>query len=229
MTVKLKMLVFRVLDRLLENGNTTLVRYWGPDASIMRTIVCLRKHNMTQHKHEAYQLYVVARSTRKVSGDIAEVGVYKGGTAKLMSYAQGNRGMHLFDTYEGMPPPTKEDAGAVQKWQQNIEATTVGTLDEVRALMTGVPGVRYYKGLFPETSEPVKNKKFSLVHLDVDFYKATKGSLDFFYPRMNKGGVIISHDYGQFAGVRQAFDEFFSDKPEPLIELSGSQVLVVKI
>lgn len=227
--VKLKMFAFRVLDKLLENSNTTLVRYWGPNASIMRTIVWLRKNHMTQLKCEAWQLYMATKNTLKVSGDIAEVGVYKGGTAKLISFAQGNRHLHLFDTFEGMPPPTKEDASSVNKWQQNIGDTTVGTLEEVQAFLFDLPKVSYYKGIFPETGEPVKDKKFSLVHLDVDFYKGTKDSLAFFYPRMSQGGIIISHDYNQFAGVRQAFNEFFMDKPEPLVELSGSQVLIVKV
>lgn len=45
---------------------------------------------------------------------------------------------------------------------------------------------------------------------------------------MTKGGVIISHDYPSAAGVKKAFDEFFKDKPEPIIQISGSQCLVVK-
>jgi hypothetical protein len=48
---------------------------------------------------------------------------------------------------------------------------------------------------------------------------------------MSTGGIIIAHDYGHLisAGVRKAIDEFFADKPEPVIELCGSQCLVVKV
>lgn len=46
---------------------------------------------------------------------------------------------------------------------------------------------------------------------------------------MNKGGIIITHDYINAIGVRKAFDDFFKDKVEPIIELSGSQCLIVKI
>ena len=48
---------------------------------------------------------------------------------------------------------------------------------------------------------------------------------------MNKGGIIMSHDYFYAEGVRKAFDEFFSDKPEPIIELPSTytQCLIVKV
>ena len=64
--------------------------------------------------------------------------------------------------------------------------------------------------------------------LDVDLYSSTLDSLKYFYSRLNTGGAIISHDYISAKGVRDAFDEFFSDKPEAIFEISGSQCLVVK-
>ena len=87
-------------------------------------------------------------------------------------------------------------------------------------------GVFYYKGLFQDTCGQVKDIKFSLVHLDVDLYKSTKDCLEFFYSRMEKGGIIFSHDYSTL-GVKQAFDEFFKDKPNAVINLSTSQCIVV--
>ena len=62
-----------------------------------------------------------------------------------------------------------------------------------------------------------------------DTYESTRSCLEFFYPRMNRGGIILSHDYINAAGVRKAFDEFFSDKSEPIIEMSGTQCLIVKL
>jgi hypothetical protein len=45
---------------------------------------------------------------------------------------------------------------------------------------------------------------------------------------MTTGGVILSHDYITAPGVQKAFDEFFVDKPEPVVETAGSQCMVVK-
>lgn len=39
----------------------------------------------------------------------------------------------------------------------------------------------------------------------------------------------MTHDYVRSAGVKRAFDEFFRDKPEPLLPISSNQCLVVKV
>ena len=52
---------------------------------------------------EAYYIYMAVKRTQKVPGDIAEVGVYKGGSAKMICSAKGDKHLHLFDTFEGLP------------------------------------------------------------------------------------------------------------------------------
>ena len=64
----------------------------------------------------------------------------------------------------------------------------------------------------------------------MDTYKSTKDCLGFFYPRMNRGGVIVSHDYfGPAKGVTKAFDEYFQNKQETLIKMPGSQCMITKL
>ncbi len=71
--------------------------------------------------------------------------------------------------------------------------------------------------------------EFSFVHLDVDTYRSTLKCLEYFYTRINAGGAIISHDYNSAPGVKKAIDEFFEIKIEPIIEMSGSQCLMIKL
>lgn len=171
---------------------------------------------------EAYLIHSVVLATAKLEGDIAEVGVFWGGTARVICEAKGDRRLHLFDTFEGLPEPDEIDS-AFQKGQYAC------SLESVRDYLSGFPRVQFYKGYFPATGEPVKDRSFSFVHLDVDLYTSTLQALEFFYPRMEPGAIIISHDYVEFPGVRKAFDEFFEHKSEPVVELSGNQCLVTKI
>lgn len=171
---------------------------------------------------EAYQIRSAVLATAKVEGDIAEVGVFRGGTAKVICEVKGARLLHLFDTFEGLPEPGKLDS-AFHKGQYAC------SLESVRDSLAGFTGVEFYKGYFPATGEPVKDRRFSFIHLDVDLYDSTFQALDFFYPRMSPGAIVISHDYVEFPGVHRAFEEFFEQKPEPVIELTGNQCLVVKI
>lgn len=173
---------------------------------------------------EAYLIYITVKKTEKIEGNIAEVGVYKGGSAKLMCEAT-KKPLYLFDTFEGLPDLCAEDNP--KQFQKGNYSTS---LESVKSYLNGYQNINFYKGLFPATAEPVKDKKFSFVHLDVDIYESTLNCLKFFYPRMNVGGVIISHDYSSSDGVRKAFDEFFKDKPEIIIEpFTTSQAFIVKV
>jgi hypothetical protein len=73
------------------------------------------------------------------------------------------------------------------------------------------------------------NERFSFVHTDVPPYAVTRGALEFFYPRLLPGGIIISHDFATCRGPREAMEEFFKDLPGPVIELSGDQAMAVKV
>lgn len=173
--------------------------------------------------NEAYQIFMGINNTKKIKGDIAEVGVYKGGTAKVIARAKGSKKLHLFDTFEGLPKRTKHDSEELYTGLFNVE------FEEVKNYLQDEKEVYFYKGLFPKTAKPIEKVIFSFVHLDVDLYESTLDCLKFFYVRMSKGGIIISHDYQNLIGVRKAFDEFFKNKPEPIVEMSGSQCLVVKL
>ncbi|MFT4282946.1 MAG: TylF/MycF/NovP-related O-methyltransferase [Candidatus Woesearchaeota archaeon] len=57
---------------------------------------------------EAYQIHVTLKACNKLKGEVAELGVYKGASAKLMCEAT-NKKVHLFDTFKGLPKPQKVD------------------------------------------------------------------------------------------------------------------------
>ena len=182
-----------------------------------------RETEMLLADEDAYLIYATVKKTEKIEGDIAEVGVYKGGSAKLMREATG-KPLHLFDTFEGLP-----DLHVKDNPKQFQKGNFFASLESVKRYLNNYPNIHFYKGLFPATAETIKGKKFSFVHLDVDIYESTLNCLTFFYPRMSRGGVIISHDRGVDV-VRKAFDEFFDDKPEIIIEpYMTSQNLVIKV
>jgi len=182
-----------------------------------------REHDSMMWPAEMIQIYHCVQSTNNLEGDLAEVGVYKGSSAKLICEAKGKKILHLFDTFEGLPKPTKIDHNFMH------EKKYAADLDLVKSYLSSYKNVFFYPGLFPKTAELVKNKSFAFVHLDVDLYRSTLDCLKFFYPRMVKGGIILSHDYSTLEGVKKAFDEFFRDKNRgPVIKLPTSQCLVVR-
>lgn len=229
----------RLIDRLLAPRGRlgdSMIR-WSLDNSVrkhlrlkqalQRTIVetARRDHAVLLLDSEVTQLIDTVQSVAKVPGDIAEVGVFDGGSAKLIAQIKGDKALHLFDTFAGLPEPSSRDEACFRKGQLAPRRNA----EQMRAAFQGYDDVHVYPGLFPrETGRFVEDRRFSFVHLDVDLYQSTRDALEFFFPRMNRGGVFVSHDYLTFESVRRAFAEFFDGRPEPVIAVAGSQCLVVR-
>lgn len=178
------------------------------------------------HPLEIYQLGMLVKNLRKVKGDIAEVGAYKGGSARVICEYKKNKHLHVVDTFSGLPAARKNDKNIVMNnaYKQGQYASS---LEEVKELLKPFINVHLYPVHFKYNNELFTNHIFSLVHLDLDVYQSTIDCLKYFYPRMTSGGVIITHDYQSASGVKKAFDEFFKNKPEIIIELAVTQAMVV--
>lgn len=176
--------------------------------------------------NEAFLVHSLARSQSRLPGAMAEVGVFQGGSARMICEAKGQAKLHLFDTFAGLPAASRHDTAAHQT-KPHLYACSLAS---VRAYLSGFPNVSYHQGLFPHSAEEVpESERFSFAHLDVDLYESTLRCLEYFYPRMASGGIILSHDYSILEGVRRAFSEYLQDKPEELIELPSTQCMVVKL
>ncbi|MBV9483041.1 MAG: class I SAM-dependent methyltransferase [Acidobacteria bacterium] len=195
---------------------------------IMRAIRNLKRScEMLLTPLEGSQLFALVRSTAKLGGAMAEVGVFRGASARLIRQADGARPLHLFDTFEGLPKPLETDVEIhVGQFEEN---EFFCSLEAVKQNLESCANVHFHPGLFPATGKAVENDKFSFVHADVDLYASTKSVLEFFYPRMLRGGILLTHDFATAHGPHKAFAEFFERLPEPLIELPGDQAMVVKL
>jgi O-methyltransferase len=177
---------------------------------------------------ERYNLYSLVKATSHLPGALAEAGVYRGGSAKILCTVKGDSPLYLFDTFEGMPTVNATTDGG---FSQGDFADT--RYEEVVAHLSSFPNVHFYKGFFPDSAigkEPEK-QSYRFVHLDLDIYESTHKALEFFYPRVVSGGVIVSHDYSHLTvpGVKKAFHDFFKDKKETVIPLWNTQCVVAKI
>ena len=174
-----------------------------------------------------YNLYQVALTVSKVPGDVAEVGVYRGGTALLLTrlLEDSDREEFFFDTFEGMPE-THPD------YDKHLTGDFADTsLPAVQRTLAGHDRVHLVPGLFPQTAGVIEDRKFALAHVDVDIYQSVLDCSEFFYPRMSPGGAIVYDDYGQRScpGARKAVDEFYADKAEHPIYLPTGQCLVWRL
>ncbi len=212
----------RVVNRVASLWEMRIIDYYHDKKTVnMMKQIMKEDRPFLLLPSELLMIHSLSKSQTGVKGDYAEVGVFKGATAKAISESKKNKHLHLFDTFEGLPKTRKK---LDRRYKTNMFKSNY---DRVKSKLSVYKNVHIYKGLFPETAGPVVDKKFSFVHLDVDLYESTRDSLEFFYPRMSKGGILISHDY-HADGVKKAFTDFFKDKKEHVIQLPVSQCMFTK-
>jgi hypothetical protein len=165
------------------------------------------------------------RSAIRLGGDLAEAGVFQGGSARLICAAKGDAPLHLFDVFDTLQGAAPLDAAelAVRDYFDAVYAP----LKQVQTLLAPWPEVYFHPGLFPRSAESVADRRFSFVHLDLDLADGTASALDFFYPRLLPGGVIIGDDYG-LAPIRETFAAYLAGRSHACAVMPWGQVVVVK-
>lgn len=166
-----------------------------------------------------------------IKGDFAELGVYKGDSARLLHLMAPDRIFHLFDTFEGFTgKDLQPETGEAATYSTKHFADT--SLNKVLKKIGGNPDkIKIHSGYFPQSTDGLEETTYSLVNMDADLYNPTKAGLDFFYPRLSPGGVIFIHDYNdKWEGLVKAVDEFTCNIPEKLILIPDldSTVMIVK-
>jgi len=229
-------------------GGTGLPRYF--DAEKRRIIEQVRDRTMTTPPKLGALIdgmrYIAAH---RIEGDIVECGVWRGGSMQamaltLMSVGDVSRSLHLFDTFEGMPPPAEEDArtraGVVTSAAELLEASdrtskvwAAASLEDVQQGMaaTGYPAelVHYHPGLVEETTPHEAPERIAILRLDTDWYSSTRHELRELYPRLSPGGLLLIDDYHAWDGAKKAVDEWLAETGEPLFMAPmGAGLIAVK-
>jgi O-methyltransferase len=167
--------------------------------------------------------YVAAAN---IPGDFVECGVWRGGSMMavaltLLALNIRNRRLFLFDTFQGMPPPSQLDVdhrglpASAQMHVENVHAFS--PLDDVRAAMAGTAYppelIHFVQGKVEDTLPAQAPAQIALLRLDTDWYDSTRHELVHLYPRLSTHGALIIDDYGHWQGARRAVDEYFSQIP----------------
>ena len=146
---------------------------------------------------------------KKMPGNIAELGVYRGDLSAFLNRIFPTKKLYLFDTFEGF---SEKDIKVEDANKFSISASTDFSDTSLESVLSKMPireNVIPCKGYFPESAKGVEDT-FCLVSLDVDLYAPTIAGLHYFYARLVKGGYIFVHDYNnlRYQGAKKAVTEF---------------------
>lgn len=199
---------------------------WFSDAEFFRDYDRLVPGDHRRSAERKYFLRSLLPLADGLPGDTAECGVWNGASSWFICshFAGAGKTHHGFDSFEGLPEPAAVDGGY---WRRG---DCLAREEQARATLAGFP-VELYPGWIPERFAEIEDRRFCFVNVDVDLYAPTRDSLEFFYPRMVPGGVIVFDDYGselQSPGAGRAIDEYMAERPEPLITAPTAQAFLIK-
>ena len=240
-------LVKKIIQNFFDNsGYKVVVKDKFFEKDFLEIYSKCKPYTMTSQER-MYSLYKPVEHIIKsnIPGDFVECGVWRGGSAMLIAYTLKNLGItnrkiYLYDTYEGMSSPTKEDrtpykndiALEMKNSKKNDKKWLFSSLDAVKRnmLSTGYPSqnIIFVKGKIEETIPKTIPKKISLLRLDTDWYESTKHELKNLYPLLVKKGIMIVDDYGHWTGSKKAVDEYFEKKPILLNRIDYSGRISIK-
>ncbi len=166
--------------------------------------------------------------TKNLPGSNAEIGAYKGGSSYFIA-AHSPKQLFVCDSFEGLPETTEHDRENQYYHSKGDFSDT--SLESVSKFLSIYPQVKVIKGFFPNQNihTEMYEKEYSFVHLDVDLFQPTLDCLEFFYPKMKKGGIILTDDYTWIAtpGVERAYTKFFYGK-EKVINSGFNSAYIIK-
>jgi hypothetical protein len=173
-------------------------------------------------------------SADRIPGAVAECGAARGGSAALLGLAvkrfHERRPLWVFDTFEGLPPPTAGDPD--YQTAALYTGTCRGDLEEVTRLFERLDildNAKLVKGRFEDTLPLSQTGPLAVLHIDGDWYESVKVCLVQLYDRVSPGGIIQLDDYGHWEGARRAVDEFMTARgisaPLQYLDYTGRQLV----
>lgn len=152
-------------------------------------------------------------------GDIAEVGVYRGGSAYRLYQVclQQGRQLHLFDTFQGTPFFTE----GLDRHKIDREFADDHAEQRIRAFL---PDAKVYPGTYPAT-HPGDLGPLAFIHCDCDQYLSYRAVIERMWPLVVPGGFLLFDDYPYLEGAKRAVEETF---PVHALRMCGQRYYVAK-
>lgn len=204
---------------------------WNTDREFRKTYEAIRNNTLVDI-FRCYQLWHLLGQTKHIDGAIVEVGVWRGGTGCLQAKRAQLLGIknpvYLCDTFSGV---VKAGSNDTQYFGGEHSDTSIPVVEALASSLGVSSQIKLLQGIFPEdTSHQIAEPAVRFCYIDVDVYQSTKEILEWIWPRLAVGGIVVSDDYGMegTSGVTKCIDEFEVNAPgaASIYNLTGQAILV---
>jgi O-methyltransferase len=204
---------------------------WNKDSAFKKIYATIQLYTLVDELR-CYELWhLVQQSTKLDKGSIIEIGVWRGGTGILIAERAKRVGIsekvYLCDTFSGVVK-----AGAFDSMYKGSEhSDTSREVVEKLIDKEKLDNVEILEGVFPnQTGQTVEHLQFRFCHIDVDVYQSAKDIMEWIWPKMVRGGIVVYDDYGFCScdGVTKCVEEQFLLKDRIIIHNLNGHAVVIK-
>lgn len=167
---------------------------------------------LTKGQLDLIEKVIATLHQRRVPGDLLEAGIWRGGAIILMravlaAYGISDRRVFAADSFAGIPKNVRARNDPVDLWKDRW----VAPLDEVKRNIDRFglldDRIRFLVGFFDDSLKTVAGERFAMIRLDSDSYDSVETSLEYLYPLLSKGGVVIIDDW-HLHGCKAAVNDY---------------------
>jgi len=186
--------IFSVYSRVTPSATYSP---WKQDGLFEKTYKMIKTHTLVD-QYRCYELWkLIEQSSKLDGGNIIEIGVWRGGTGVLMAKRAEKIGIkdkvYLCDTFKGVVKAGRRDS--TYEGGEHSDASRKVVEDLIGGL--NLDNVELLEGVFPEqTGHIIDQLQFRFCHIDVDVYQSAKDIVEWIWPKMVRGGIIVYDDYG---------------------------------
>lgn len=186
------------------------------------------KNNTLIDRVRCYSIYCLAYQVRDLSGEVLEVGVWRGGSAGILTTCLPKKTIFLADTFDGVVKSSEWE-----HYQNGVHKdTNLNLVEQFLQFSLGVNNYHVLEGVFPDQTESyIMGNQWSFVHIDVDVYLSAKGVFYSIWDSVVPGGIVVFDDYGFFTacnGIKRFIEEICFDKDKLFIHNLNGHAYIIK-
>lgn len=204
---------------------------WLTDSEFQKVHKQISKYTLID-QYRCYELWELVAQVAKLDGALLEVGTWRGGSSALIA-AQAKRNtiadtVYLCDTFYGVVKATEEHDNRYRGGEH--ANATIEDVQAILAKLEVMDNTKILTGVFPdETADQITDTQFRFCHIDVDVYQSAKDTVEWLWPRLVIGGMIVYDDYGTrgCAGITKFVnEERLKDDRIVLYNLNGHAIVI---